>query len=557
MKKARVFLTLLLVCLCLVGCGKDKKYEKATNLYIEGDYKGSLEIFESLNDFLDSAKMVNANKYRLAEEKMSSGQYAEAITDFSALGAFWDAPQKVTACEAQLDPFGTLYNYYVKNNRHTDGNYLDGMYSLTGDGVYLQGATEKGNLLFSYISSDGSTTVSILLSEDKQLTIGVEIETGTENVFGMIQMAASEYDPNVTLKKFKYQATGTRWNYEGFEARANAYIRNTLRYAAFQIHSMDVGLSLQALGLTGYDGTGELMGSQFITDNDLAGLWEAEGGSTYYFTGDSVYTGTTSIVGDLLKEQPWGGNLKTSIYDPAIGMKVVTFDCISKRLFSQEDSYHCFVWRGDDGTLYLRIESQVLGLGTPLDGKILIKAQDDETATLTPGKIQWETESEETSSASVYEPKTYTMDGIDTTGAGLNAIHALERAISYLNAMPFSHDGLIEQLQYEGFSYTDALFAADHCGGDWNTEAQRMAFNYLKTTAFSRKGMIEQLEYEEFTHEQAIYGADNIGMDWYIQAVRKANQYSDIFSFSQQEMIEQLEYEGFTHDEALYAVEHN
>lgn len=37
--------------------------------------------------------------------------------------------------------------------------------------------------------------------------------------------------------------------------------------------------------------------------------------------------------------------------------------------------------------------------------------------------------------------------------------------------MPFSYDGLISQLQYEGFSYEQATYGVDNCGADWNSQA--------------------------------------------------------------------------------------
>lgn len=38
-----------------------------------------------------------------------------------------------------------------------------------------------------------------------------------------------------------------------------------------------------------------------------------------------------------------------------------------------------------------------------------------------------------------------------------------------------------------------------------------MAKTYLNTMSFSRSGLIEQLEYEGFTHSQAEYGVSQAG----------------------------------------------
>lgn len=86
--------------------------------------------------------------------------------------------------------------------------------------------------------------------------------------------------------------------------------------------------------------------------------------------------------------------------------------------------------------------------------------------------------------------------------------NALRQANQYLNAMAFSYSGLIEQLEYEGYSTEDATYAVDHCGADWNEQAAKKAEEYLNTMSFSRSGLIEQLEYEGFTHDQAVYGVN-------------------------------------------------
>lgn len=89
--------------------------------------------------------------------------------------------------------------------------------------------------------------------------------------------------------------------------------------------------------------------------------------------------------------------------------------------------------------------------------------------------------------------------------------NALAKAASYLSWSSFSYKGLVEQLEFEGFSNEDATFAADHCGADWNEQAAKKAESYLSWTSFSREGLIEQLEFEGFTREQAEYGVQSVG----------------------------------------------
>ncbi len=137
----------------------------------------------------------------------------------------------------------------------------------------------------------------------------------------------------------------------------------------------------------------------------------------------------------------------------------------------------------------------------------------------------------------------------------VSKMQAIKKAKSYIGVTAFSYKGLIEQLEYEGFSNEDATYGADNCGADWNTQAIKKAKSYLSFSAFSYKGLIEQLEYEKFTSAQAKYGADNCGADWYEQAEKKAASYMKISSFSRKSLIEQLEYEGFTADQAKHGAD--
>lgn len=89
--------------------------------------------------------------------------------------------------------------------------------------------------------------------------------------------------------------------------------------------------------------------------------------------------------------------------------------------------------------------------------------------------------------------------------------NALSTAHDYLDVTAFSRNGLIEQLEYSGFTHDEAVYAADRCGADWNQQAAEMAQDYLDVTSFSRDGLIEQLEYSGFTHDEAVYGVTAVG----------------------------------------------
>lgn len=133
--------------------------------------------------------------------------------------------------------------------------------------------------------------------------------------------------------------------------------------------------------------------------------------------------------------------------------------------------------------------------------------------------------------------------------------NALSKAHSYLDFMAFSYSGLVDQLEFEGFTSAEATFAADNCGANWNEQALEKAKDYLDVMAFSRKGLLDQLEFEGFTSAQSEYAVNNCGANWNEQAAKKAQDYLDVMAFSRQGLLDQLEFEGFTPEQAEYGVQ--
>lgn len=146
---------------------------------------------------------------------------------------------------------------------------------------------------------------------------------------------------------------------------------------------------------------------------------------------------------------------------------------------------------------------------------------------------------------------------------------AEKSAESYLKYSSFSYDGLVDQLEYEGFTHEQAVHGADKAYGDSSNSnnnnagsaekknALDSAKSYLRYSAFSYIGLIDQLEYEGYSTEACQYAVDNCGADWYEQAKECAKSYLSFSSFSRSELIDQLEYEGFTYDQAVYGAEQN
>jgi hypothetical protein len=94
----------------------------------------------------------------------------------------------------------------------------------------------------------------------------------------------------------------------------------------------------------------------------------------------------------------------------------------------------------------------------------------------------------------------------------LSQQNAVGMARDYLEYTAFSRTGLIEQLEYEGYSTADATSAVDGLTVDYGQQAAKAAKDYLDYSSFSRSGLIEQLVYEGYTQEQATYGVNQTGL---------------------------------------------
>lgn len=92
-----------------------------------------------------------------------------------------------------------------------------------------------------------------------------------------------------------------------------------------------------------------------------------------------------------------------------------------------------------------------------------------------------------------------------------NEVHALERAKEYLEIISFSRKGLIEQLEYDGFTEQEATYGVDNCEANWNEQAKKTAKMYVEMMQLPKENLIQQLKYEGFTNEQIEYAILAIG----------------------------------------------
>jgi len=89
--------------------------------------------------------------------------------------------------------------------------------------------------------------------------------------------------------------------------------------------------------------------------------------------------------------------------------------------------------------------------------------------------------------------------------------NALDSAKSYIRFSGFSYEGLIDQLEFEGYSEEECFYGANNCGADWNEECYEKAESYLEFMSFSKEGLRDQLEFEGFTDDQINYALEKVG----------------------------------------------
>jgi hypothetical protein len=110
------------------------------------------------------------------------------------------------------------------------------------------------------------------------------------------------------------------------------------------------------------------------------------------------------------------------------------------------------------------------------------------------------------------EPQAGPIFSLDFPSSPVSQQNAVRAAEDYLEVSAFSRKGLVDQLEYSGYSTEDALFAVDSITVDWNAQAVRAAKDYLEVSAFSRSALIDQLVYSGFTPSQAAYGVAFTGL---------------------------------------------
>lgn len=101
MKKFVTLMLALTLALSLTGC-KISDYKKAVSAMEEGRYADAIVLLEAVEDYKDSAELLDKCHYVLAEQAFESKEYADAKAAFQALGDYKDSAAYVKKCDYNL-----------------------------------------------------------------------------------------------------------------------------------------------------------------------------------------------------------------------------------------------------------------------------------------------------------------------------------------------------------------------------------------------------------------------------------------------------------------------
>lgn len=101
MKKFVTLILALTLALSLTGC-KAIDYKKAVSAMEEGRYAEAIVLLETVEDYKDSADLLDKCHYVLAEQSFESGEYTDAREMFLGLGDYKDSATYVKKCDYNL-----------------------------------------------------------------------------------------------------------------------------------------------------------------------------------------------------------------------------------------------------------------------------------------------------------------------------------------------------------------------------------------------------------------------------------------------------------------------
>lgn len=195
MKKAfTIMITACTLVLALLSGCKSGDYDRAMDLYKNGNYEEAAEAFQGLGDYEDSAQMAVACTYEAAKARYDAEDYAGAITLFQSVGTYEDSADRIADAQHLLmlqtyaEPIERLckrsWFFYGGSdaalNRISFTKGAATIRQLTYDG---NGPHDGGSNDFSYVIDDANITLT--LADGSELAIpykmtkkGINIGTG-------------------------------------------------------------------------------------------------------------------------------------------------------------------------------------------------------------------------------------------------------------------------------------------------------------------------------------------------------------------------------------------
>ena len=257
MKKTIAILLLVCICAGLCAC-ESTDYKKAISLFNDREYESALTIFESIEDYKDSAEYVNECKYNLALEMIENGKYDSAMTILSDLGEYKDCLDLVSFTKWNL-----LYQY-ISNNGGTIsfqiGNSNKEKLNLdTNDNGSINVIYEGTiNMVFD-IKTKCQLTLNHGDNQAEYLLVAAMDNSMREQAHGSVEVAA--FSPKMSLNGCSFEQTVIKPNgslevtSDSSKAALFVFVREDAQTAICEnlplfLKKIDLGISTSDLGFS-------------------------------------------------------------------------------------------------------------------------------------------------------------------------------------------------------------------------------------------------------------------------------------------------------------------
>ncbi len=147
MKKAGMFILILALCVLLTACGEQKAYDEACALFESGNYAEAIEMFRALGDYSDCADRVKIAETRLAQTSAGASpgalsaehavKYADACTYIEQ-----GRTREAHACFAELGSYRDAEEYLGRFTLVKGALVREEVHIVNGGEDTLRGAAE-------------------------------------------------------------------------------------------------------------------------------------------------------------------------------------------------------------------------------------------------------------------------------------------------------------------------------------------------------------------------------------------------------------------------------